>query len=187
MTKIAVFERYRLEVLAALVNGLGLACIAAWIMKEALVRLQSPSPEVYGLPMLITALIGLAINCINVFYLHGCSHNDINLKGVMLHLFADLVSSVGTIIAAIAVIWLNWTWADGAISLVVATLIAILAAALVVQSVNCLRGRTEAGTNIFSCLCNVPNGVPNANNNVYCIERIEAEKILYPTLRDMIK
>jgi cobalt-zinc-cadmium efflux system protein len=166
--------RYRPEVLAALVNGIGLACIAAWIVKEAVVRLQSPTPEILGLPMLITALIGLGVNSFNVLCLHGCSHQDLNVKGVFLHLIADLVSSVGTVLAAIAVIWLDWAWADGVISLVVAGLIGLLAAVLVVQSINCLRGQAPA---LPSCLCVFPQD---------CADRAKAEKLLFPTLKEMI-
>jgi cobalt-zinc-cadmium efflux system protein len=131
--KSSIFSRYRLEVLAALVNGVGLAFVAAWIVKEALVRLQSPSPEILGMPMLITAVVGLIVNSINIFCLHGCSHEDLNVKGVFLHFVADLVSSVGTVLAAIAVICWGWTWADGVISLVVAGLIGYLAAVLVIH------------------------------------------------------
>lgn len=178
MSKGTIFKRYRLEVLAALINGIGLACIAVWIVKEALVRLQSPDPEILGLPMLATALIGLAVNGINTFYLHGCSHHDLNLKGVFLHFLADLVSSVGAVLAAIAVIWLNWTWADGVISLAVALLIALFAAYLLIQSVNCLRGQVTDIANA-SCMCNLPADA--------CSDRSSAEKLLFPSLQELIK
>ncbi len=174
--KVSGLRRYKPEVLAALVNGIGLACVAVWIVKEAVVRLQSPAPEILGLPMLLTALTGLAVNSINVFCLHGCSHQDLNIKGVFLHLLADLVSSVGTVLAAIAVIWLNWTWADGVISLIVAGLIGMFAAALVIQSINCLRGQV-ADFSHFSCSCQLPECVDN---------RQRAEKLLFPTLQEMI-
>jgi cobalt-zinc-cadmium efflux system protein len=178
------FDRDRLEVLAALVNGIGLAFVAGWIIKEAVVRLQSPAPEILGVPMLVTALLGLVVNSLNVFCLHGCSHQDLNVKGVFLHLLADLVSSVGTVLAAIAVIWFDWAWADGVISLVVAGLIALFAATLVTQSINCLRRQvagvtTETSTEIsnISCLCGFPED---------CSDREKAEKILFPNLLEII-
>ncbi len=177
--------RYRPEVVAALVNGIGLACIAGWIIKEAVVRLQSPAPEILGLPMLITALVGLGVNSFNVFCLHGCSHQDLNIRGVFLHLVADLVSSVGTVLAAIAVIWLDWTWADGVISLVVAILIGTLAAVLVTQSIYCLRGQSTAIADSMhsaaSCFCATPcfDGQK--------IDRQIAEKLLFPTLQEMLR
>jgi cobalt-zinc-cadmium efflux system protein len=178
ISKKTIFGRYRLEVLAALANGIGLACVAGWIVKEALVRLQSPTTEILGVPMLVTALIGLGVNTFNVFCLHGCSHHDLNIRGAFLHLLADVASSVGAVLAAIAVIWLNWTWADGVISLGVAGLIALFAAYLVVQSVNCLRGQVADIANA-SCFCNLPAAD--------CDDRKNAEKLLFPSLQELIR
>jgi cobalt-zinc-cadmium efflux system protein len=175
--------RYQPEIIAALVNGIGLACVAGWIIKEALARLQSPAPEILGLPMLITALVGLGVNSFNVFYLHGCSHQDLNVKGVFLHLVADLVSSVGTVLAAIAVIWLDWTWADGVISLVVAGSIGLLAAILVIQSIHCLRQQTPMTP---ACMCIFPNHGFDRQANQQCSDRAKAEKLLFPTLQEML-
>lgn len=185
MSKGTVFGRYRFEVLAALVNGIGLACIAGWIVKEALVRLQSPSPEILGLPMLATALLGLGVNSFNALYLHGCSHHDLNIRGVFLHVLADLVSSVGTVLAAIAVIWLNWTWADGVISLVVAGLIALFAANLVTQSIHCLRGQVANIAN-GNCLCNLPTENCSDRQWLTVSDRQQAEKLLFPSLQELI-
>ncbi|BAY18758.1 cation-efflux system membrane protein [Nostoc sp. HK-01] len=178
ISKHNIFGRYRLDILAALVNGISLACIAGWIIKEALVRLQSPDIEILGLPMLTTALIGLGINSFNAFYLHGCSHQDLNIRGAFLHLVADVASSVGAVLAAIAVIWLNWTWADGVISLLVAALIAFFAAYLLIQSVKCLRGQITDITNA-ACMCNLPAEE--------CGDRNQAEKILFPSLEELIR
>ncbi len=178
ISKKTVFGRYRLEVLAALANGIGLACVAGWIVKEALVRLQSPTTEILGVPMLVTALVGLGVNTFNVFCLHGCSHQDLNVRGAFLHLLADVASSVGAVLAAIAVIWLNWTWADGVISLGVAGLIALFAAYLVIQSVNCLRTQVADIPNA-SCFCNLPFRD--------CDDQKNAEKLLFPSLQELIR
>jgi cobalt-zinc-cadmium efflux system protein len=126
------------EVLAALVNGVGLVAIALWIGWEAVDRLQSPPVEILSLPMLATASVGLGVNSVNIFLLHKDSHDDLNLKGAFLHILADAASSVGVIVAAIAVWALNWMWADGVISLLVSGLIIISATPLIIQSLNAL-------------------------------------------------
>lgn len=126
------------EVLAALVNGVGLVVIALWIGWEAIERLQSPPVEILSLPMLATASVGLGVNSVNIFLLHKDSHDDLNLKGAFLHILADAASSVGVILAAIAVWALNWMWADGVISLLVSGLIIISATPLIIQSLNAL-------------------------------------------------
>ena len=65
---------HRLEVLAALINGVTLFIIAGGIFYEAWERWQSPT-EVRGTEMLVIAFIGLVANVIVIFFLHeGHSH-----------------------------------------------------------------------------------------------------------------
>lgn len=126
------------EILAALINGLGLVAIALWIGWEAVERLQSPPVEILSLPMLVTASVGFGVNSINIFLLHKDSHHDLNIKGAFLHVLADAASSIGVILAAIAVWALNWLWADAVITLFVSGLIILSATPLIVQSLNAL-------------------------------------------------
>lgn len=129
---------HRIEALAALINGVVLVAIALWIGWEAVERLQSPPVEILSLPMLATASIGLGVNSINIVLLHKDSHHDLNLRGAFLHVVADAASSIGVILAAIAVWALHWIWADGVISLLVSGLILFSATPLVFQSVKAL-------------------------------------------------
>ncbi|MBW4578324.1 MAG: cation diffusion facilitator family transporter [Tildeniella nuda ZEHNDER 1965/U140] len=126
------------EVWAALVNGLVLIAIALWIAWEAIQRLHTPPEAIASLPMLITAAVGLVVNSINIALLHRGSNHDLNLRGAFLHVLADAMSCIGVILAAIAVTTLHWLWADGVISLVVASIILCSALPLVVQSVRVL-------------------------------------------------
>lgn len=126
----------RFEVLAALVNAIGLVAIALWIASEAIANLQSPPEDILSLPMLITAAIGLGVNGINAFLLHDSSHHDLNVRGAFLHIMADVISSVGVVLAAIAVWLMHWFWADGAIGLFVSGLIFLSAIPLLAQSLN---------------------------------------------------
>ncbi|MGK7888709.1 MAG: cation diffusion facilitator family transporter [Leptolyngbyaceae cyanobacterium] len=138
----------RIELWAALINGLGLLVMAGLIAWEAYCHLQEPPTEILSIPMLITAVIGLVVNGINVGLLHGSDTQDLNLRGALLHVIADVISSIGVIVAAIAVwIW-GWTWADGAISLGVALLIGGSALPLVRQSVRELRSPPQSPTGL---------------------------------------
>lgn len=133
----ATFGYRRVEMLAALVNGLSLLAIAALIAWEAIGRFQAPEP-VLGLPMLIGAVIGLLVNSLNVTLLHQHSHDDLNLRGAFLHVVADAVSSVGVILAALAVYFLNWLWVDAGASLLVAGLTGFSAMPVVQESLEIL-------------------------------------------------
>ncbi|MCY7382393.1 MAG: cation diffusion facilitator family transporter [Microcoleus sp. CAN_BIN18] len=160
------------EIIAALVNSISLVAIALWIAVESIARLQSPTPEVEGLPMLITAIVGLSINSINACCLHSCCHGDLNLKSAFLHAVADIFSSVGVILAAIAVAWLHWNWADGLISLLVSASIILLTLPLLIESIQLLLGNVSETSAIQQpCDC----------------EKVSAEKLLFPSLEELIK
>ncbi len=146
----APFGYRRVEILAALVNGLGLVAIALWVGWEALTRLQTPSDDILGLPMLVMASVGLGVNVLNASMLHGHSHHDLNLKGAFLHMVADAVSSIGVILAAIAVWAFHWNWVDGAVSLLVAAFILVGAIPLLHQSVDVLLEKTPNHLNVDS-------------------------------------
>ncbi|MEG3931590.1 cation diffusion facilitator family transporter [Microcoleus sp. T2B6] len=160
------------EIIAALINSISLVAIALWIAAESIGRLQSPTPEVEGLPMLITAIVGLSINSINACCLHSCCHGDLNLKSAFLHAVADIFSSVGVILAAIAVAWLHWNWADGLISLLVSASIILLTLPLLIESLQLLLGKVSAiSASQQPCDC----------------EKVSAEKLLFPSLEELIK
>jgi len=130
---------HRLELLAALINGLALLAMALWIGREALSHWQGRPDEILSVPMLVTALLGLLVNGLNLYWLHGDSSQDLNLRGVFLHILADLVGSIGAILAALAVTFLQWNWADTVIGAGVAGIIGLSALPLLWQSWQRLR------------------------------------------------
>lgn len=168
----APFGYRRVEILAALLNGLGLMTVALWVGWEAIERLQAPAVEVLALPMLVTAVLGLAVNLFNMALLHDHSHSDLNLKGAFLHVVADALGSLGVIAAAIAVYVLGWTWADSAISLVVAALIFTGAIPLVRQSLDILLETTPADLNVSeieALLASAPGVIRVENLHLWAI------------------
>ncbi|MFL9452716.1 MULTISPECIES: cation diffusion facilitator family transporter [Nostocales] len=129
----ATFGHRRIEILAALANGLSLLVIALFICWEAIHHLRSPE-GISGLPMLVVATIGLIVNLLNITLLHPHSHNDLNLRGALLHVIADTASSLGVILAAVAIHLWNWLWADAVISLFVAGFTGLSALPLLQES-----------------------------------------------------
>ena len=134
---------HRYELLAALINGLALLAMALWIGREALAHIQGNNTAILSFPMLITAMLGLLVNGLNLYWLHGDIHQDLNLRGVFLHILADLLGSIGAILAAFAVIFLQWTWADTLIGSGVALIIAVSALSLLWQSLRRLTVPSE--------------------------------------------
>ena len=73
---------YRMEILAALVNGVALVLIALYIFWEAIERLQHP-PEVHSLPMLAVASLGLLANLATLAVLGHESHANLNVRAAL--------------------------------------------------------------------------------------------------------
>jgi cobalt-zinc-cadmium efflux system protein len=110
----------RMRVLAAFINGLALLVIAAWIVIEAVRRLDRPV-EILAGPMLVVALAGFVVNVIVYLILRGGT--DLNTRGAMAHVLGDLLGSVAAIAAATIILATGWTRADPLLSIVVAALI----------------------------------------------------------------
>ncbi len=129
----ATFGHQRLEILAALLNGLSLLGISGWIIYESLWRWQSP-PDVLSLPMLLGSLLGLTINGFNLWVLSQESQRSLNLKAAFLHTASDLVSSIGAVVAGISIHLWHCVWIDTCIALVVAGLTMVSALPLLRES-----------------------------------------------------
>jgi cobalt-zinc-cadmium efflux system protein len=112
----------RMEVLAGFVNALTQFVLVGFIAYEAITRFFKPVEILSGM-MLVVAVVGLLVNLIVLRSLHGHAHDDVNLKAASLHVLGDLLGSVGAVLAALAVRWLGWNWADPLLSLLVSLLI----------------------------------------------------------------
>lgn len=121
---------HRLEVIAALINGVTLVIVAGGIFWKAVERFQSPQP-IKSVEMLIIAAIGLVINLVVALLLGhpeahedaGHHHKDLNLHSAFLHVLGDLLSSIGVIAAAIIISFTGWNWVDPAASILIGLII----------------------------------------------------------------
>lgn len=105
------FGLYRLEILAALANAALLFVVGLLILVEAVRRLSDP-PEVLGVPMLVVAVGGLAVNLIAFALLRGGADDSLNVEGAYLEVLADTLGSVGVIVAATVISTTGFTLVD---------------------------------------------------------------------------
>lgn len=127
----------RVEILAALVNGLMLLAISGWVVWEASQRLGQP-PEVRGGGLLLFAALGLSGNLASAYILSRGPGDNLNLRSAWLHVMGDLLGSVGAVVAGL-VVWLTgWTLADPLVSLLITALILLSAGRLLRETVNVL-------------------------------------------------
>ncbi|MDO1528600.1 cation diffusion facilitator family transporter [Fulvimonas sp. R45] len=114
----------RMEVLAGFVNALTQFVLVGFIAWEAVDRLlHLDRIHILSGVMLAVALAGLLVNLLVLRLLHGHAHDDVNMGAASLHVLGDLFGSLGAVLAAMAVRWLDWNWADPLLSLLVSLLI----------------------------------------------------------------
>jgi cobalt-zinc-cadmium efflux system protein len=141
------FGYYRLEILAAFVNGIALVLISLWVIYEAYERFYEP-PEVAGLQLTLIASGGLIVNLIAAYLLHGDHAHDLNMRGAWLHVMGDALGSVTAIIAGGLIIAFGWFWADAVCSVLISFIIIFGAWNLIKESVNVLLEGTPAHINL---------------------------------------
>lgn len=118
----STFGYHRIEILAALFNGLTLWLIVGVIFAAAFNRLFHP-PEVASFGMMVVALLGLAVNIAAAAILHSGHKHNLNMRGAFLHVISDAVGSIGAIAAAVIMLTTGWYLADPLISILIGVLI----------------------------------------------------------------
>jgi cobalt-zinc-cadmium efflux system protein len=133
----------RAEILAALFNGVTLVAIAIWIFIEAADRFNDP-PEILGGWMLVVAVGGVVINVAGAVVLARGDRESLNLRAALRHVIADLLGSVGVIVAAVVILATGWVYADPLISVIIGALVAGSAWGVLSESVSILLESTPA-------------------------------------------
>ena len=144
-TPTRTFGFYRGEILASLLNSIFLILLSVFILIEGFQRIIHPAP-VSGLPMIIVASIGLAINLVGVRVLgrtrvnrkrlqqdyerdyynkvkEQVAEENLNVHGAYLEVFADSIGSAGVIVAGIIIYISGFYLADPLISIGIVALI----------------------------------------------------------------
>jgi cobalt-zinc-cadmium efflux system protein len=148
----------RVEILAALVNGLTLVAIAVLVFVAAIARLSDP-PSVEGAGVLAVGAASLAGNAIAAWVLMRGDRANVNLEGVLRHTAADALGSVGVIVAGVIVLTTGWDQADPIVSILIAVLILIGSWRLVREPFNVLMESAPAGIDVQevgAAMCGVP-------------------------------
>jgi len=140
---------YRMEILAALANGVTLFIVAGVILWEAYHRLLAP-PPVGAETMMMIAFIGLLANLVSAWVLlkQGDVKNNINLRSAYLHILGDALGSIGALLAGLLMQLYAWYIADPIISVLVALLILKSAWGILTQSVHILMEGTPGKADI---------------------------------------
>ncbi|HLF87149.1 MAG TPA: cation diffusion facilitator family transporter [Nitrospiria bacterium] len=131
------FGFHRLEILAALFNGVTLLLITAWIIYSAYIRFYNPR-SIAGLEMFTIALAGLIVNIATTYILSSSEGGGINIRSAFLHMIGDTLSSVGVVAAALIIYYTGWVIIDPILSILLSIAILIWSYQLIRESINIL-------------------------------------------------
>jgi cobalt-zinc-cadmium efflux system protein len=137
------FGYRRLEILAALFNGIVLIAICLYLFFEAFTRFREPESVDTGI-MIPVAVAGFVINFGSMLILHKGQKKNINVKAAYIHLLSDSLTSLaviaGSIIMSVSGIW----WIDPLVSVLVGVFIIYHSWGIVKETVDILMQSTPA-------------------------------------------
>jgi cobalt-zinc-cadmium efflux system protein len=128
---------HRAEILAAVINAVVLLLLAVWILYEAYQRVSEP-PRVFGVPMLLIGLVGLAVNLASMKLLADESASSLNLRSAYVEVVSDAISSIGVIIGGVTIWLTGWFLIDPLLSAGISAFIIWRTWALLTQAVHVL-------------------------------------------------
>jgi cation diffusion facilitator family transporter len=145
------FGTWKIEVLSGFASAVLLLGVATMMIGGSIERMLAPQPIQYR-EAIVVAVLGLLVNlvCARVLgdahhhhdhdhddhhhHHHDHAHRDLNLKSAYMHVVADAATSVLAIVALIGGWLYGWSWLDPMMGIVGATLVAIWAKNLIVET-----------------------------------------------------
>jgi len=138
-------------VLAALANAVLLLLACGAIAWEAIGRIAAP-PAVAGATVAGVAAIGIVLNGISAWMLHGGSHDDLNRRSAFIHMLGDAAVSAGVLVSGLLILFTGLSWLDPAVSLLIVAVILVSTWGLLRDSVHLSLDGVPAGVNTSAVL-----------------------------------
>ena len=187
---------YRVEIMAAQLNGAALLVLAGLIIWRAVVRFGD-DPVVDGWGLLGVAGAGLAANVAAMRILSGSARSSLNVRGAYYHVLGDTAGSLGALLAGVVIITSGWTPIDLVAGIGIAVLLIVSGLRLLRESTDILLEAAPPGVEIAAVaeeICRVPgvlgvhdlhlwtvtSGFPALSCHVEVAEDADAQRILVP-------
>ncbi|WP_298856813.1 cation diffusion facilitator family transporter [uncultured Aquimonas sp.] len=138
---------HRFEILAAAFNAVLLFGVALYILYEAYSRFNAPA-EVQPLGMLVVATLGLAVNLLSMRFLQSGKDASLNVKGAYLEVWANMLGSIGVIVAALVIRFTGWAWVDTLVAVGIGLWVLPRTWVLLKESLNILLEGTPEGIDV---------------------------------------
>jgi len=105
------FGYMRAETIATFANTVTLVVIALYLIYEAVIRSFSPEP-IEGWIVVVAASFALVIDAGTALLTWSMSRNNMNIRAVFVHNFADMLGSLGVVIAGTLILLFDLMLAD---------------------------------------------------------------------------
>src|SRR3954469_247290 len=135
---------HRAGVLAAFINSGALVAFTIFVFAEAVQRLRAPA-VVNSTAMLITAAAALVLNGAITLWLRREGRHDLNIRGAVLHMLGDAISSAGIIAAALLIRRTGALFWDPAVSIAIGVLILLSSWGILREAISLLLEGTREG------------------------------------------
>jgi cobalt-zinc-cadmium efflux system protein len=116
------FGWQRVEILAAVANGLLLLGVSGYVLVEAVLRIGRPVEIGSGL-MMAVAGAGLAVNLVALALLRKGRGASLNVRGAYLEVLGDALGSCAVLVAGVVIATTGWVPADTLASLLIGVLV----------------------------------------------------------------
>ena len=127
----------KMEFIAAFINSIVLSVVIAFVFWESVQRLFSPA-QVSGATMLWVAVVAFVGNSAATLLLQKISARNFNIKSAWLHSLQDALFSLGVIVGALLIMYLDLYFIDPLISMVICIFIAREIYKIIRHTVNAL-------------------------------------------------
>ena len=130
--------------IVALINGGALLVVTLLVIVEAIRRLLHGTPEIHGLPVLVTSGIAAVVMVAGALVLgRDAASEDLHMRSVLLDTVADAVTSAAVAITgAVIFVVQGLYWLDSVMAVLVGLIIGAGATRLLVEVVRALRTGT---------------------------------------------
>ena len=112
------FGYKRAGIFAAFTNSATLMIVATILIDEAVDRILNPKP-IEGNIVIYLAALGILFNGISALLVKKGAESDTNMRSAYLHLFTDMLTSIGVFIGGFAITFLGWYWVDSALTIAI--------------------------------------------------------------------
>ena len=155
----------RSEIIAAFANSVTLIVISLIIFYEAINRLADPV-EIKGGWVILMAGASIFLNGLSVLLIKKDAKHNMNIRSAFLHLFSDMMTSVGVLASGLLIKFYNWYYADAIFSILIASYLLYLSWAIFRDSLKILMQFTPDNINIGSISKEISNiaGVRNIHH-----------------------